>query len=142
MNSTPNTNTSPPVLRRQIEGRLHSIGDTVYIPCLGYNGTLLQFKPYSDNYCVVIPHDKGRVQTYPACELKTDSGINTANRIWLRNNSIQVNDTHHNKNLPTQIHHSRHHYCKFRDNRAIDNDRIICFDPTPEDYTNITIHDH
>ena len=85
-------NNPPPILCARIQGRLHSIGDMVFISSLGCNGTLLKFQPGFGNYCVVIPHDKGQVQTYQATELEKGCGINTANRIWLRNNHITVND--------------------------------------------------
>ena len=94
--------------RARIGGRLHSIGDTVFIPYLGYNGTILRFS--GRNYVAVIPHDKGQPVLYLCSQLEKGSGINTSIRIWLKGNRIQVNDTYRHIHLQTHIHRSRPHY--------------------------------
>ena len=56
----PQCNTT--VNRLRIDGRLHSVGDTVFIPTLGYNGTILNLdKSQQDGVEVcsiwTLPHD-------------------------------------------------------------------------------------
>ena len=96
------------VCRARIDGRLHSVGDTVHIPYLGYNGTILRF--CGREFVAVVPHDKGQPVLYLCTQLKRGSGINTANRIWLRQNGVTMNDAYRNTNLPTRIHRSRPHF--------------------------------
>ena len=94
----------------RIGGRLHSIGDTVLIPYLGYNGTILRF--CEREYAAVIPHNNVHPALYLCLQLERGSGISMSIRMWLKSNGIQVNDTYHSINLPTLIHHTRpHHGC-------------------------------
>ena len=96
------------VCRARIYGRLHSVGETVHIPILGYNRTILRF--CGSEFVAVVPHDKGHPELYLCHQLKIGSGINTANRNWLMQNGVTFNDTYRNTNLPTLIHPSRPHF--------------------------------
>ena len=60
------------IIRRRIGSKLHIVGDTVFIPSLGYNGTILKFNPHTVN---VIPHDYGYYWPYKISDLREGSGI-------------------------------------------------------------------
>ena len=62
------------IRRIRISGRLLGICDTVYIPDLGYNGTILDIK---GRYIVVLPHDYGISIRQLARNLKSGNGIST-----------------------------------------------------------------
>ena len=75
--STPPTNNC----RVRIEGRLHGIGDTVFIPHLGYNGTILDF--VGRRHLIIIPHDYGYTIRILPSKLKQGFGINCHQLIHL-----------------------------------------------------------
>ena len=66
--------------RQRIAGRLLSIGDTVFIAQLGYNGTILDFR---GKKVMVIPHDYGYPDLFQARHLRPGKGINALQRVRL-----------------------------------------------------------
>jgi len=65
----------------RIDGRLRSVGDTVFIPVLGYNGTILNLhKRQLDGVEVIsiltLPHDYGEPITYSPFDLRAGVGLN------------------------------------------------------------------
>ena len=75
--------------RRQIDGRLHSVGDTVYIPDLGYNGTIVSFTAL---FAKVIPHDYGHPIRRLFRNLRAASGISNLQRYHLQDIGVILND--------------------------------------------------
>ena len=75
--------------RRRIAGRLLSIGDTVYISTLGYNGTVIDF--YRSKV-LVLPHDYGYPDAYLPRHLKPGKGINALQRVRLEELGIYYFD--------------------------------------------------
>ena len=131
------------VPRARIDGRLHSVGDTVFIPSLGYNGTICRFCRGTKNgqpYAIVIPHDFGQVSFLYHDELKTGSGINCHIRCWLTRNNIIVHDPVH-LIKGTVIHRDRPHHARFfigEDNNSmrkeIEELKVLPFNcPKPEE---------
>ena len=105
-----NTNNRNIPSRRRIDGRLHSIGNTVFIPNLGYNGTIVWF---NNNSILVLPHDYGNTQSYTATELKVGSGITPIIAGWLRENNIPHFDTvllHQGTNIHPSCAHYKTYY--------------------------------
>ena len=76
---------------RRIDGRLHTVGDTVLIPDLGYNGTILSF---SRLYVRVLPHDYGPPVRRLTRNLRRGSGITIVQLSHLLEIGIKVNDHH------------------------------------------------
>ena len=74
---------------RQIDGRLHTVGDTVLIVDLRYNGTILLFTP---NFVRVIPHDYGHPIRRSPRKLRSASGITHGQRSHLLSIGIVIND--------------------------------------------------
>ena len=76
------SNVPPPLdfRRRRINGRLHSIGDTVFIPSLQYNGTIIDFR---GRRILVLPHDYGYPDLFCLSSLLPGSGINCHQRVRL-----------------------------------------------------------
>ena len=103
------------ITRARIDGRLHTIGDMVYIPSLGYNGTIAKLTrggAIDKIYATVVPHDYGQVSYLFLHELKHGSGISHRVRGWLRNNDISVNDPVVIRKL-THIHPKRPHFLRY-----------------------------
>ena len=75
--------------RRRIAGRLLSIGDSVFIPQLGYNGTIIDF--YSRRV-LVQPHDYGYPDSYLPRHLRPAEGINALQRVRLEELGIYYFD--------------------------------------------------
>ena len=66
--------------RRRIAGRLLSIGDTVYINQLDYNGTIIDFR---GSKVMVLPHDYGYPDLFHVRLLRPSQGINAHQRVRL-----------------------------------------------------------
>ena len=110
------SNSTPPLFcrttfvhRRWINGRLHSIGDTVFIIPLGYKGTIVCFNAGTT---LVLPHVYGNVFPYWTCDLRSGSGMNNHIRAWLTQNHIHFNNPVHTASV-TQIHPSRPRFNRF-----------------------------
>ena len=106
---------STTVNRLRIDGRLHSAGDTVFIPALGYNGTILNiFKRELDGVeqCLVrtLPHDYGTSVNYSPLDLRAGVGVSTHIVLDFMSRNIMYNDNVCLRNCPTRIHPSRDHY--------------------------------
>ena len=96
MHNTPSIKSrlTPPTDRRciRIDGRLNYIGDTVYIPHLGCNGTILDF--VGRHHLTVISHNYSfTIRTLPS-SLKHGVGINCSQRTHLNNLDIYYFDNH------------------------------------------------
>ena len=75
---------------RRIQGKLHRIGDSVFIPNLKVNGTILRF---SRKFVVIQPHDYGvSVRRLPK-NLRIGSGINYCVLSTLHSQGIYTRDT-------------------------------------------------
>ena len=114
----PHCNTT--VNRLRIDGRLHSVGDTVFIPALGYNGTIINLdknKLEGIDVCLILtlPHDYGTPVTYTPLELRTGAGVSLCIMHHLYRKNVICNDTVRLSNCPTRIHESRDHYRLSRD---------------------------
>ena len=66
--------------RTRISGRLVGVCDTVFIPELGYNGTIIDIK---GRYIVVLPHDYGTSFRRLPSKLRVGIGISSHQRRWL-----------------------------------------------------------
>ena len=93
-------------VHRQIHGRLHSIGDTVFIPDFGYNGTIVRF---NETTVLVVPHDYGNVHLFFPSDLRPGAGISSFIRSWLTENGVYYNDPLKIQQ-GTVIHPSRPHF--------------------------------
>ena len=86
------TTNQPPGRRRvRIDGRLKGTGDTVYIPRLGINGTIVNIHPLRDplTHLSVIAHSFGHyTEGYPIEDLREGSGISDFHRAWL--NGLEI----------------------------------------------------
>ena len=75
---------------RRIQGKLHRIGDSVFIPNLKVNGTILRF---SRKFVVIQPHDYGvSVRRLPR-NLHIGSGINHCVLLKLYSQGMYTRDT-------------------------------------------------
>ena len=113
MENQPQCNTT--VNRLRIDGRLHSAGETVYIPALGYNGTILNLsKQVVDGvveYLVLtLPHDYGTPVNYSPLDLRAGVGVSTHILLHFHSHNIIYYDNVCIRNYPTRIHSSRSHY--------------------------------
>ena len=73
----------------RIQGTLHRIGDSVFIPDLNCNGTILRFL---DTFVSIQPHDYGvSVRRLPS-NLRIGSGINHCIRATLYSQGIYTRD--------------------------------------------------
>ena len=84
MENQPQCNTT--VNRLRIDGRLHTAGDTVFIPALGYNGTILNlYKREQDGVeeCLIwtLPHDYGTPVNYSPFDLRAGVCVSTHIRL-------------------------------------------------------------
>ena len=113
------------ISRRQIDGRLHSVSDAVFVKDLGYNGTIVYFYP---RVVEVIPHDKGTVDIYYPLQLESGRGINIFVRTWLEENNFVYNDTFLDVTIPTIIHPSRSHYNRDNDTFQGVYERLIVYE--------------
>ena len=86
------SHSNPPTNNRRvrIDGRLHTIGDTVFIPHLGYNGTILDF--VGRRQLIIKPHDYGYTIHILPNKLKVGVGINCHQRMHLDNLDIYYYD--------------------------------------------------
>ena len=75
--------------RIRISGRLLSICDTVFIPELGYNGTILDIK---GRYIVILPHDYGVSIRRLARNLRSGEGISSHQRRWFDRINVAYHD--------------------------------------------------
>ena len=66
--------------RKRIAGRLLTIGDTVFIPQLGYNGTIIDFHR---SRVMVLPHDYGYPDLFNPKHLRPGKGISALQRVRL-----------------------------------------------------------
>ena len=105
----------PSTHHRRIDGRLHTVGDTVLIPNLGYNGTILGF---THHFVVVLPHDYGPPIRRLSRNLRSGRGISLVQWSHLHSIGISINDTHRIYG-GTFAHCSRPNY-----NRTIDNNSL------------------
>ena len=75
---------------RRIQGKLHRIGDTVFIPNLKVNGTIIRL---SRKFAVIQAHDYGvSVRRLPR-NLSIGSGINHCVLLTLHSQGIYTRDT-------------------------------------------------
>ena len=74
----------------RIQGTLHRVGDSVYIPDLKCNGTILRF---STHYVVIQPHDYGATVRRLSKNLRIGYGINSFIRETLELKGIYTRDT-------------------------------------------------
>ena len=80
----------PNILRRiRISGRLLAVCDTVLIPELGYNGTILDI---DSRFVTVLPHDYGPSIRRLPHKLKGAKGISSHQRRWLDRVNVAYND--------------------------------------------------
>ena len=82
--------TSPPNNHRRIriDGRLNSVGDTVFIVSIERNGTIIDIRP---NSVWVLPHYillNPIVGNYSPADLRHGEGIGSLHRAWL--NGLEV----------------------------------------------------
>ena len=89
---------STTINRLRIDGRLHSIGDTVFIPVLGYNGTILNLlKRQLDGIEVIsiltLPHDYGEPITCSPFNLRAGVGVSTHIMLHFYEHNVFFNDT-------------------------------------------------
>ena len=73
----------------RISGRLLRICDTVYIPELRYNGTIINIV---GRFVIFLPHDYGPSISRLPRNLKTGNGISTHQRRWLDRISVAYHD--------------------------------------------------
>ena len=88
---THSTQPAPIKIRRRIGGRLLCIGDTVYIPNYGYNGTIIEFHS-SNRTAQIIPHDFGNSETIELSDLHHGQGIPECIRRYLNERQIYYYD--------------------------------------------------
>ena len=74
----------------RIQGKLHRIGDSVYIPDLKCNGTILRFSKY---FVALQPHDYGATVRRLPKNLRIGCGINSFIRETLELKGIYTRDT-------------------------------------------------
>ena len=79
---------TPPV-RVRIDHALCTRGDTVFIPRLGYNGTIIRF---TRSHVIVLPHDFGPCIWILPRHLRAGSGVTQWQRGYLSSLSVPVND--------------------------------------------------
>ena len=72
-----------------ISGRLHFVGDTVYIPEYKYNGTILRF---TSRFVVVYPHDYGHPIRRLPSKLRIGEGISRWHQMYMDENDIFYNN--------------------------------------------------
>ena len=75
--------------RIRISGRLLSVCDTVYIPYLGYNGTITGIR---GRIVTVQPHDYGLLIRDTPHNFERGKGISTHQCRWLDRNNIAYHD--------------------------------------------------
>ena len=75
--------------RIRISGRLLGICDTVFIPELGYNGTIFDI---IGRFIVVLPHDYGISIRRLARNLKSGKGITSHQRRWFDRINVAYDD--------------------------------------------------
>ena len=118
MSAALNTDSSTTINRLRIDGRLHSVGDTVFIPVLGYNGTILNLhKRQLDGVEVcsitTLPHDYGQPIIYSPFDLRAGVGVSTHIRMHFDSHNVFYNDSVRLIDFPTRIHESRSHYSEY-----------------------------
>ena len=91
--NTPNLRSATPIpinnRRIRISGRLLGICDTVYIPELEYNGTIIDIV---GRFVVVLPHDYGHSIRRLPRNLETGNGISSHQRHWLDRINVAYHD--------------------------------------------------
>ena len=111
---------STTINRLRIDGRLHSVGDTVFIPILGYNGTILNLhKRQLDGVEVcsilTLPHDYGEPVIYSPSDLQSGVGVSN-HMIWhFESQNVFYDSSVRIFGFPTYIHHSRSHYAEYNE---------------------------
>lgn len=75
--------------RIRISGRLLSVCDTVFIPYLGYNGTITRI---SSGIVTVQPYDYGPLIRDNPNQFQKGKGISTHQRRWLDRKNIAYHD--------------------------------------------------
>lgn len=89
--------THPPESKRRvrIDGRLKRVGDTVFIPSLEVNGTIVHINPVQSRitHISVIAHDfVGREKIILIEQLREGYGISDLHRAWLNELGIYFYD--------------------------------------------------
>ena len=103
-----------------IDERLHSVGDTVFIPVLGYNDTILNLdKNQLDGVEVcsilTLPHDYGTPILYTPFDLRAGVGVSTHIRMHFDSHNVFFNHSVRLIDFPTRMHESRNHYSEYMD---------------------------
>ena len=104
--------------RLRIDGRLHSVGDTVFIPRLGYKGTILNLQKrvldgHKEYLVNTIPHDYGEPVIYSPLELKSTIGVSNHMISHFQNINVFYDSSVRLFGIPTYVHPSRPHYVDY-----------------------------
>ena len=103
--------------RLRINGRLHSVGDTVFIPVLGYKGTILNLQKReldgaTEYLILTLPHDYGESVIYRPSDLQSGVGVSN-HMIWhFEKQNVFFDSSVRIFGFPTYIHQSRSHYAE------------------------------
>ena len=108
------------IKRLRIDGRLHSVGDTVFIPALGYKGTILNLEKReldgATEYLIrVLPHDYGESVIYIPSDLKSGVGVSNYMFSHFEDENVFFDSSVRIFGFPTYIHHSRSHYVDYNE---------------------------
>jgi len=103
--------------RLRINGRLHSVGDTVFIPVLGYKGTILnlqkrQLDGVEEYLILTLPHDYGEPIIYIPSDLRAGVGVSTHIMRHFDSDNVFYDESVQIFGFPTYIHQSRSHYAE------------------------------
>ena len=103
--------------RLRIDGRLHSVGDTVFIPVLGYKGTILnlqkrQLDGVEEYLILTLPHDYGEPIIYTPSDLRAGVGVSTHMMRHFESHNVFYDASVQIFGFPTYIHQSRSHYAE------------------------------
>ena len=101
----------------RIDGRLHSVGDTVFIPALGYKGTILNLQKreldgVKEYLILTLPHDYGEPIIYISSDLRAGVGVSTHMMLHFESHNVFYDESVQIFGFPTYIHQPRSHYAE------------------------------